>query len=150
MSKWSSTALVTLWAVSVVGCGSGGPTLVEVEGTVMLKGKPLEKVRVEFYPIKDGPQSAALTDDQGRFVLLGLDGMTKGAVVGKHKVVLRDLSIVEDQFYGRAGADLDLSNGKKPRTSHKYTNVTLTPLEIEITDAKRDLVLEVEPYSDKG
>jgi hypothetical protein len=149
MSKSAMAAFVTLWAASFSGCGSKH-TMVEVEGTVTLKGKPLEMVRVEFIPVKDGPQSAALTDSQGHFALVALDGETKGAVVGTHKVVLRDLSHVEDRFYGRAGADLDLTNGKKPRTSNRYTNVTLTPLQVEISDAKRDLVLEVEPYSDKG
>jgi hypothetical protein len=149
MSKWAMTAFATVWVASISGCGSKH-TMVEVEGTVTLKGKPLEMVRVEFIPVKDGPQSAALTDSQGRFVLLALDGETKGAVVGQHKVVLRDLSIVEDRFYGRAGAELDLTKGQKPRTSNKYTNVTLTPLQVDITDTKRDLVLEVEPYSDKG
>ena len=128
-----------------------GPDQDVVEGkTVTLKGKPLEMVRVEFIPVKDGPQSAAITDSQGHFALVALDGETKGAVVGTHKVVLRDFSVVEDRFYGRAGADLDLTSGKKPRTSNKYTNVTLTPLQVDISDEKRDLVLEVEPYSDKG
>jgi hypothetical protein len=149
MSKWAMTAFVPLWVASISGCGNTY-TMVEVEGTVTLKGKPLENVRVEFIPMKDGPQSAALTNDQGRFVLVALDGETKGAVVGTHKVVLRDLSHVEDRFYGRAGADLDLTKGQKPRTSNRYTNVTLTPLQVEISATKRDVVLEVEPYSDKG
>lgn len=146
MMKSSLTAVLMAGVLCSAGCGKGPPPMVEVEGTVQLDGKPLEKVRVEFWPVKDGTQSAGLTNEQGKFVLIALDGATKGTSVGKHKVVLRDLSIVEDQFYGRAGADIDLTAGKKPRIAHKYSNVTLTPLEFDITDAKRDLVIDADPY----
>ncbi len=128
------------------GCRDTGPTLYDVEGTVLLKGKPLEKVRVEFWPTVEGPQSEALTDDQGRFSLKLSDGVTKGAVAGKHKVVLKDVSIYTGQFMGRSGADVDMAKGQKPRIASTYTNVTMTPLEADITAEQKDLKFEVQPF----
>lgn len=128
-----------------VGCGEAGPEIVEVEGTVTLDGKPLEKIRVEFWPEGNGPQSTALTDDQGKFALMTPDNVTKGAVIGKHKVVLKDLSIITAPFLGRAGEDVDMTNGKKPRIAAKYTNPMLTTLQVEITGEKKDVSIEAEP-----
>jgi hypothetical protein len=128
------------------GCGKGEPRLVEVEGMVLLKGQPLEKVRVEFSPLDDGPQSAGLTDSEGKFILATLTDSKKGAVVGKHKVVLKDLSIFEGEFLGRAGAEVDMTKGRKPRISTKYSNVALTPIEMDVVDETRDLKFEVDPY----
>lgn len=146
MSRLLLHACVLLTVTALPGCGDSGPRIVEVEGTVTLAGKPLEKVRVEFWPETLGPQSTALTDDQGHFVLSTADGTVKGAAVGRHKVVMRDLSIIKSPFLGRAGEDVDMTGGQKPRTADKYTNPTLTPLQIEITDARKDVVFELEPY----
>jgi hypothetical protein len=146
MMKMCSGLGVALTLLGLSGCGDNSPTLVEVEGTVLLAGKPLEKVRVEFTPLIDGPQSAGLTNDQGKFSLATMTDQKKGAVVGKHKVVLKDLSIVQGEFMGRAGAEVDMTKGQKPRISTKYTNVTLTPLETDVTGEVRDLKFEVEPY----
>jgi len=140
-------AAATLGSVLLIGCGDGQPPMVEVEGVVQLKGEPLEKVRVEFWPLSNGPQSAGLTDDQGRFVLLAPDGVKKGAVVGKHKVVLKDVSIFTLEFKGRASADVDMTQGKKPRISSTYTNATKTPLEVDISGPTKDLKFDVEPYA---
>ena len=46
---------LSLLALAVVlfvasGCGSGGPAIAEVEGTVKLNGRPLDKIQVEFWP----------------------------------------------------------------------------------------------------
>jgi hypothetical protein len=146
MSKSSLTVLIGLAGAFGAGCGEGPPKLVEVEGVVTLNGEPLEKIRVEFWPFNDGPQSAALTDEQGRFTLLTWDGEKKGAILGKHKVVMQDVSIVT-RFVGRE--DVDVTDGRKPRIAYHYTNATTTPLELELTGERRDLVLEVEPYTDK-
>jgi hypothetical protein len=147
MSRLSLMVLAALSSAILAGCGEGPPELVDVEGTILLKGKPLEKVRVEFWPLNNGPQSSALTDDQGRFVLMASEGAEKGAILGKHKVVLRDVSIFKGEFMGRAGADVDMTKGEKPRIASKYTNVMKTTLETEITGEQRDLKFEVEPFT---
>jgi hypothetical protein len=146
MSKSWLTALAVLASFFVAGCAEPQAKLVDVEGTVKLNGQPLEKVRVEFWPLNNGPQSAALTDAEGEFVLETLDGTQKGAVVGKHKVVLKDMSIVTVPFRGRANEGVDMTEGKKPRTADKYTNVIKTPLEVEIAGENRGVALDVDPY----
>lgn len=128
------------------GCGEPGPTIVAVEGTLSLAGKPLENVYIEFWPENNGPKSSALTDAQGKFVMKTADGLQTGAIVSKHRVVLLDKSIVKVQFLGRAGEDVDMTGGQKPRISELYTNATLTPLTVDITAEKKDVKFEVEPY----
>jgi hypothetical protein len=140
--SWISLFVVM---VATAGCDNSF-RLVEVEGLVTLKGEPLEDVRVEFWPLSGGPQSAAKTNADGRFSLMTWDGEKQGAVLGTHKVVLRDTSIVILPFEGRASADVDLTAGQKPRFAMKYSNPTTTPLEVEITGERRDLVFDLEPY----
>lgn len=128
------------------GCGPGGPVLVDVEGTVTLNGKPLENIYIEFWPESDGPKSSAVTDANGKFVMKTADGVKVGAMVGKHRVLLHDKSIMKVQFLGRAGEDVDMTGGQKPRIDELYTSPTLSPLAIEITAENKDVKFEVEPY----
>lgn len=139
-----------LMALMVTGCGEAGPELVAVEGTANLAGgKPLDNVYLEFWPENNGPKSVALTDAQGKFVLKTVDGLTTGAILGKHRVVVLDKSIVKTAFLGRAGEDVDMTGGQKPRTGELYTSPTQTPLAVTIEGEKKDLVLEIEPYKVK-
>lgn len=126
----SSVALLAL-----VGCG-GGPQLAEVEGTLKLKGKPLDKIQVEFWPEGSGPRSMGTTDAQGRFTLLTDDGKRKGAVVGSHKIVLKDVGVLGDKFLGRAGENVDMTKGKKPQVSDTYGDPHKSPLKKEVTAGK--------------
>jgi hypothetical protein len=80
-------------AVILAGCGSH-PT-VPVSGRVTLDGKPLPDATVMFVPLADAatkdplPSSVGVTDADGRYSLvLNSDGKTKGAVAGKHKVII--------------------------------------------------------------
>jgi hypothetical protein len=74
---------VVILALSV-GCGGGDdstPDLVEVTGTVMMGGKPLEKALVVFVP-EAGGMSNGETDASGKFSLM-YRGQMKGAAPGK-------------------------------------------------------------------
>jgi hypothetical protein len=93
----------TLFAVlAATGCSSG-PSFGVVTGQVTVKGKPADKVRVEFHPDSlagtTGPSSFAETDADGRYSLIysSAAGSGPGAVVGKHKVVLQDLRLAESE-----------------------------------------------------
>jgi hypothetical protein len=119
----------------LVGCG-GGPNLAEVEGTLKLNGKPLDKIQVEFWPEGNGPRSMGTTDAQGRFTLMTDDGKRKGAVVGKHKIVLKDVGVLGDKFLGRAGEDVDMTKGKKPQISNAYSDPHKSPIQKEVTAGK--------------
>jgi hypothetical protein len=78
-----------LWlAASLLGCGTGGPEIVPIEGTVTHNGEPVSNVRIYFAPI-DGRPSWAVSDDKGHFVL-DYDVDHDGAKVGTHKVWVQD------------------------------------------------------------
>lgn len=124
------------------GC-SGGPKLAEVEGVVKLNGKPLSGIQLEFWPEGSGPRSIGVTDEQGRFTLSSDDGKKKGAVVGKHKVVLKDVGVLGDKFLGRAGENVDMTKGQKPRIGGQYADPTKTPLTRDVTTGKCNIELDL-------
>ncbi|MBX3436502.1 MAG: hypothetical protein KF861_03355 [Planctomycetaceae bacterium] len=140
--------LLTCLLQLICGCGGPkGPKVVEIEGVVTIDGTPAPKMSVEFWPMGQvGTKSRGITDDQGRFVMSTWDGEQKGAVVGRHKVVVRDNDLMKVPFAGRENENVDTTQGAKPRMADKYTNFNATPLEIEVTGDKRDLTIDVEPY----
>ncbi|MCI0378675.1 MAG: hypothetical protein L0215_13795 [Gemmataceae bacterium] len=77
-------AAVLLLVVAHFGCGSDGPQVVRVNGTLSHKGKPVPSALLNFLPDK-GRQSWAVTDENGRFKI-NYDKHQDGAVVGKHQV----------------------------------------------------------------
>ncbi len=80
--------------VLVCGCGSSKPSptqILEVEGSVLLDGEPLRKVRVSFVPKGDyGPEYIAVgtTDESGRFTL-SCHGQP-GACIGENTVLITE------------------------------------------------------------
>lgn len=126
---------------TLVSCDSG-PTLAEVEGTLTLKGKPLDKIQVEFWPESSGPRSMGTTDSQGRFTLITDDGKRKGAVVGWHKIVLKDVGVLGDTFLGRKGEDVDMTKGRKPQVSDAYSDPNKSSVRKEVTAGK--CVIEID------
>lgn len=123
------------------GCG-GGPEMAEVDGKVTFQGKPLDKIQVEFWPTGDGPRSMGVTDEAGHFVLT-TDGSRKGAVVGSHKVVLKDVGIHGDKFMGRAGESVDMAKGKKSRVAKVYSEPLSTTLKRDVTSGKCTIDIEL-------
>jgi hypothetical protein len=65
------------------GCGSRGPDLAPVSGTVALDGKPVAGAAVTFVPVQGGRPASAVADEQGRFQLTTFQS-EDGAIVGKH------------------------------------------------------------------
>ena len=130
--------------IAFTGC-SDGPKIVEVEGSVKVNGEPTSGIQVEFWPIASGPRSIGVTDEHGRYSLTTDDGKKKGAVVGQHKVILRDVGILGDKFLGRAGEDVDMTKGKKPRISNVYGDPHTTTVEKNVTTGKNTIDIEVNP-----
>jgi len=127
--------------VAFVGCG--GPKIAPVEGTVTLNGQGLDKIMVEFWPTTEGPRSVAETDAQGHFELMLDDGKRKGAIVGNHKIVLKDASVYGDKFLGRAAENKDISGGRKPRIANNYTGADSTPLTQVVEPSGNKVTIEV-------
>jgi hypothetical protein len=75
-----------------VGCGDSRP-VGTVSGRVTLDGKPLADARVNFQPISDarepGIGSFGKTDANGEYTLTLIDEKAQGAIVGKHRVMIK-------------------------------------------------------------
>jgi len=66
------------------------------------------------------------------------DGKLKGATVGSHKVILKNDGVLGDKFLGRAGENVDMSNGKKPRISGKYSSPATTSITKSVEAGKKN------------
>jgi len=148
LSFWRGVFLWSL-VIPVLGCGaSGGPDLADVTGKVTKGGKPLGSISVTFTPVSGSVSSAALTDAEGRFVLLSSSGKA-GAVVGKHKVVLSSRSAgnapvgYEAMMKARQNSEGGNRGALKAQESEQlfppeYGDAVKTPLEYEVKAGTND------------
>lgn len=87
----TSTLLIPAILLFATGCSDG--SVAPVTGVVMMDGKPLAGVVIQFLPSGSGPNpgsgSTARTGSDGRYELRQADPDRMGAVVGPHKVVIR-------------------------------------------------------------
>lgn len=96
MKMWqSNTCLLGLFALLLVlGCAEAEPTLIPVNGKLLIDGKAAGNIMLQAMPdvtkSNTGPTSTATTDDQGNFSLATLDGKP-GAVTGAHVITFTDL-----------------------------------------------------------
>jgi len=85
------TPALALAGLLVATTGCGGPKSVPVSGVVTVDGKPYKRAVVSFQPLAGpgnpapGRGSSGLTDENGRFSLMGDDGAA-GALPGRHRV----------------------------------------------------------------
>lgn len=151
---------VVLLLAALAGCGgvSDVPPLGAVTGKLRLDGKAASGISVEFHPDSaagtKGPISSGITDVDGYFTLF-TGGGEKGAVLGKHKVVVKcpfrlegrsDGSVTADGFGSAASgtAPAARTNVSECNLDIKYESASTTPLSQEVTaDGLSDLVLEV-------
>src|SRR5207237_52923 len=96
LASWAAHSFPLLLAalVALPGC-SRGPQFGDVEGTVTVNGRPMQDAEVVFVPDSYvgtlGPPSSAYTDENGHYQLVTNKGQS-GAVVGTHRVCIRDLT----------------------------------------------------------
>lgn len=77
-----------LLSVCIAGCGSDGPTLVKVKGTITKGGQPVANAQVEFQPKEEGGSpSSGTTDDKGNYSLQ-FTADESGAMPGEHIVLI--------------------------------------------------------------
>jgi hypothetical protein len=140
----------------VAGC-SRGPEFADVEGVVILDGRPLDGVEVVFVPDAEkgnnGPRASAFTDDQGRYKLHS-DRVNKGgAVVGLHRICIRDVTYIAAVGLpvmrgSRPPAELtppdaQAEKAKRSRVPPAYTSPTDTPLHIEVKPGRQTHNIEI-------
>src|ERR1700757_137440 len=79
-------------AMFLCAAGCSGSKIFPVPARAPLEETPLPHATVHFHPLSDekypGPSSAAKTNAQGEFTLQLATSDTKGALVGKHKVII--------------------------------------------------------------
>ncbi len=100
MQRFPMQLIPAILLLALAGCGGGDdttPKLVEVTGTVMMDGKPLEKALVVFVP-DSGAMSNGETDASGKFSLK-YRGQDAGAAPGRSVVKV-------SKSDGDAGAEL--------------------------------------------
>lgn len=123
--------------LAIIGCGGHGYEVAQVDGVVLVQGKPGQKVRVEFIPTMgvNGPRSFAETDAQGHFTLSLMEpgGSSPGAVVGTHRVTLSDLQLAESSD-GR---------GVPIRFEPEYTMSSSTPLTREVKSGEQTIEIKI-------
>ena len=96
-------AAIAAMMICAAGCQPAA-RVAPVSGRVTLDGKPLSGVHVSFEPIaregslEAGGGSYAITDADGKYTLLLVDGERPGAVVGKHRVAFTARSQVPDDI----------------------------------------------------
>ncbi len=74
--------------LAIAGCGrSDLPELGRVQGTVTLDGKPIPEAAVGFYPLSGGRQALSTIDNEGKYDLIFVHGVS-GAKTGMNEVTV--------------------------------------------------------------
>jgi hypothetical protein len=124
---------LALAAFSSLGCGESGPAYADVEGKVLLDGKPLTKGFVTTQPAAGRGANGAIQSD-GTFELNS--GRIPGALVGTHAV-----AVVAHENPGAEGAEADMGRLLVPQ---RYVSASSSPLSIDVQeDGENAPVLEL-------
>jgi hypothetical protein len=145
---------VVLALAGLCGCSRGGPEFAEVEGVVTYDRKPLPSVEVVFLPDADkgteGPTAACYTDENGHYRLWCERAKVHGAVVGTHRVCIRDIAAIPPP----PETVPDVVNGVpvpwvRPRTirvPQPYFEANHTPLrDVQVRPGAQTLNFDVKP-----
>jgi hypothetical protein len=134
-----AAAAVAVGLAAIVGCGPGRE-FAEVEGRVTLDGQPLTDVEIVFLPDpargNQGNNASAYTDADGRYRLHATRDDRAGTVLGPHRVVVHDLTVIVPPG-GQPGA-------KPRRFPSNYGDAAATPFkDVEITSGKQTLDFDI-------
>jgi len=119
---------IGLLFIGSAGCGEGLPKRVPVSGTVLVDGKPLTTGAVMFIHPSSRP-SAGMIDSNGHFSLSCYQP-NDGAVIGKHRVKVTACQSLSER-------------SNRWLAPKKYADVNSSGLEIEITEPKSDLEINL-------
>ena len=87
-------AIISIFAVSLPGCGPSYPETIPVSGTVTLDGQTIAGAAVVFTP-EEGRQATGTTDSSGRFELSTFR-LGDGALPGPHRVTVSKTTVGDD------------------------------------------------------
>jgi hypothetical protein len=131
------------------GCGRPLPSVVPVQGTVLLNGKPLPKAAVTFVPQLDrfGAEchSTAVTDENGQFTLTCAYNGQPGAVVGKHIALVTESPLPEELRNSRNAREIAAYRAKRGNRPIPpgYSSVHQSPIRIEIKEGQEPVTIEL-------
>lgn len=98
--------------IAISGCGSDGPELTEVTGTVTLDGKPVAGATISFLPSGEtGSPSYGKTDPQGKYEL-GYSFNAMGARLGSYNVEIATSKLSKEEI-----EEIKASGEEVPETS---------------------------------
>ncbi|MCA9069126.1 MAG: hypothetical protein KDA84_09400, partial [Planctomycetaceae bacterium] len=131
----------------LIGCGSDGPEIVPVKGTVLLDDKPISGATITFIPVGEGRPAIGKTDDQGQFELTTIK-TGDGALIGEHEVTVTlmkttgaSAQVGED---GLQVGNVDPSAQKVEWiVPQKYSQPKTSGLRVEVPIADKELVLRL-------
>lgn len=134
-------ALAALGMLAGCGGGGGGPTI-PVNGVVMMDGKPFDNASVTFYAETGGLGGSARTGSDGKFVIMGGDGKSKGLAPGKYKVTVSKLAggPVTDEPPVAAVTEGETKNDLPPI----YSNPQQTKLSYAVTGDGKPIEINLE------
>lgn len=146
-----------IWLIAVLAmlCGCGRHSLpATVEGTLRLRGKPLDNCLVVFLPESVNEAQSArfsgVTDEQGRYRLRS-DDLRDGADAGSHRVIVEDLSVatgVHRRDHGEVDAEHPEVVPRLPtrrcRVPEMYSSTARTPLRRGVVPGHQVIDLELQ------
>jgi hypothetical protein len=138
---------IAVMAALAAGCAKAPPPLIaDVEGVVLLNGKPLNKAEIRFIPpIGYGPEYVAtgVTDAKGRFKLSCMG--QAGACAGENLVLVVESDIPPALLGENAQVELAKyfqSLGGRP-IPPRYGNLTESPLTANVTADQKEYIFEL-------
>lgn len=139
-AKSLASTLVLLNCFIATGC-SPDVELGVVGGTITQNGKPVDSILVHFMPDPTsgtpGAMSTGISDENGQYQLTYEgEGRPKGAVTGKHRVVVNDLA--PENFRGK---------GRPPesRVRPGWMSAGATPFRFIVKPGEQEIDISLEP-----
>ena len=152
----SRRGAVALLALTLIGCGDGGPPKPDfyaAKGVVTYSGNPVPNASVIFRP-ETGPVAFGTTNEKGEFTLSS--GANDGAVAGKHEITVTDpaapaANIPEaptpEDLVKLSNAPKSKAPAAKPSIPEKYSRFETSGLSqtIDTDPTKNEFKLDLQP-----